>query len=370
MKLARLAVLLMAVSGSLAAEDVKLVGTITKIVKSNSSSPVTMKTTRRAVVIPKPQIKKITLLKVKLSERARQKLVHKAQNALADTKQLVLSAEEPIAANYPMQIQLGMNNVPVLNQGVHGTCTMFACTAAIDAALNKGDYISQLCQLQLGSYLEKSGYAISGWEGAFGRTVMSQIEIFGIVSKEQQAAHSCAGMLEYPLYENAPAESTMNVEDFHQISERLDEKNIVWSPILDVYQAFTDRTDSRKTLNDVKASLRAGDRLVLGVLLVDLDIGTIGAVATHKAAQDSWVLTPEIALDILLNPSFAGHQMVITGYDDNAVAVDNRGHEHHGLLTLRNSWGDKIGDQGDFYMSYDYFKLLVTEVLRIRSASL
>lgn len=370
MKLARLAVLLMAVSGSLAAEDVKLVGTITKIVKSNSSSPVTMKTTRRAVVIPKPQIKKITLLKVKLSERARQKLVHKVQNALADTKQLVPSAEEPIAANYPMQIQLGMNNVPVLNQGVHGTCTMFACTAAIDAALNKGDYISQLCQLQLGSYLEKSGYAISGWEGAFGRTVMSQIEIFGIVSKEQQAAHSCAGMLEYPLYENAPAESTMNVEDFHQISERLDEKNIVWSPILDVYQAFTDRTDSRKTLNDVKASLRAGDRLVLGVLLVDLDIGTIGAVGTHKAAQDSWVLTPEIALDILLNPSFAGHQMVITGYDDNAVAVDNRGHEHHGLLTLRNSWGDKIGDQGDFYMSYDYFKLLVAEVLRIRSASL
>ncbi|WP_019215615.1 C1 family peptidase [Legionella tunisiensis] len=289
---------------------------------------------------------------------------------MAYTKQLTHVGEEPIAGNYPMQVQLGMNNVPVLNQGAHGTCTIFACTAAVDAALNKGDYVSQLCQLQLGSYLEKSGYATSGWEGAWGREILSQMELFGIVSKEQQTAHSCAGMLEYPLNENAPAESVMNVEDFHQISERLDNKQLVWSTILDVYQSFTERTDGRKTLYDVKTSLRAGDRLVVGVLLIDLDIGTVGAVGTHKATQDSWVLTPEIALDILLNPSFAGHQMVITGYDDNAVAIDNKGHEHRGLLTLRNSWGDKIGDQGDFYMSYDYFKLLATEVLRIRSASL
>ncbi|WP_019215616.1 hypothetical protein [Legionella tunisiensis] len=57
MKLARLAVLLMAVSGSLAAEDVKFVGTITQTVKSTPLSPVTAKASRRAVVTPTPQIK-------------------------------------------------------------------------------------------------------------------------------------------------------------------------------------------------------------------------------------------------------------------------------------------------------------------------
>lgn len=369
MKLVRLAVLSMAVSSNLAAEDVKLTGTITQIVKSNPPSTVPIKAARRVVIPIIPQIKEITLLKVELTEHAKEKLAHKAQNVLAHTKPFAPTADEFIAGKYPMHVQLGMNNVPVLNQGSHGTCVTFACTAAIDAALNKGDYISQLCQLQLGSYLEKSGYTASGWEGAWGRTILNQIEIFGIVSKEQQAIHSCAGMLEYPLYERAP-ESIINVEDFHHISERLDERHIVWSPILDVYQAFTDRADGNKTLNDVKTSLRAGDRLIFGVLLVDLDIGTVGAVGTNKAAQDTWVLTPEIVMDILLNPSFAGHQMVITGYDDNAVAIDNKGHEHRGLLTLRNSWGEKIGDRGDFYMSYDYFKLLVTEVQRIRSASL
>jgi C1A family cysteine protease len=59
--------------------------------------------------------------------------------------------------------------------------------------------------------------------------------------------------------------------------------------------------------------------------------------------------------------------MIITGYDNNATAIDTQGRVHKGLLTLRNSWGNKVGDQGDFYMSYDYFKALALEVQRIRS---
>ena len=62
----------------------------------------------------------------------------------------------------------------------------------------------------------------------------------------------------------------------------------------------------------------------------------------------------------------AGHEMIITGYDDRAVAIDDHGRAHKGLLTLRNSWGALAGDKGDFYMSYDYFKAFVMEVQRIR----
>ena len=62
----------------------------------------------------------------------------------------------------------------------------------------------------------------------------------------------------------------------------------------------------------------------------------------------------------------AFHEMVITGYDDKAIATDKQGRTYQGLLTMRNSWGSDAGDNGNFYMSYDYFKALMIEVQRIR----
>ena len=46
--------------------------------------------------------------------------------------------------------------------------------------------------------------------------------------------------------------------------------------------------------------------------------------------------------------------------------VDENGREYQGLIKVRNSWGDRIGDQGNFYMTYDYFRALVIELQRIR----
>jgi C1A family cysteine protease len=45
-----------------------------------------------------------------------------------------------------------------------------------------------------------------------------------------------------------------------------------------------------------------------------------------------------------------GHEMIIIGYNDNAK-----------VLKLRNSWGPDRGDNGDFYMSYDYYQLMVND---------
>jgi len=85
-----------------------------------------------------------------------------------------------------------------------------------------------------------------------------------------------------------------------------------------------------------------------------------GACATFNAHEDTWALADEIVKD--KNPEIGGHEMVISGYDDNAVAVDNTGKKHKGLFTLRNSWGSQAGDNGNYYMSYDYFKQFVIEV--------
>ena len=79
----------------------------------------------------------------------------------------------------------------------------------------------------------------------------------------------------------------------------------------------------------------------------------VGACATFHVKQDTWALSDEIENDP--QPLLAGHEMIITGYDDIAVAVDNNGQKHQGLFVLRNSWGAQVGNKGDFYMTYDYF---------------
>ncbi|HHT0592672.1 TPA: hypothetical protein ACTXXA_001638 [Legionella anisa] len=100
------------------------------------------------------------------------------------------------------------------------------------------------------------------------------------------------------------------------------------------------------------------------------DLGTVGAVGKYKTwrYKDIWVLTLEIIADV--DYVEAAIEMVITGYDDNAVAVDNHGVKHKGLLFLRNSWGTSVGDDSEFYMSYDYFKLLTFGITRLSRASL
>lgn len=336
------------------AQDIKIIGTIDKTLTTPQS---------KAIRGEKPQELKIKLMNFQLSPKARANLDRKAQAVL--NKSTFAMANSTL----PAKVELGMNGVPVLNQGNFGSCVTFASTAAIDAILGKGDYISQTCSLQLGLYLEKNGYNYSGWDGSLGRTVLSHLENFGVVTKAQEKSIGCGGLNQYPTGETIPTVDTaMSLEQYHALSENLMEQGIFWSPLLDLIQSTVERTDTNKTLNDIKATLNEKDRVTFGVFLIDVDLGTAGAVGKHKAQFDSWILTPEIARDLWQEPNFAGHEMVITGFDDNAIAYDEKGNAHQGLLTLRNSWGEAFGHKGDFYMSYDYFKVLVIEAQRIRKA--
>ena len=92
----------------------------------------------------------------------------------------------------------------------------------------------------------------------------------------------------------------------------------------------------------------------------------MGAVAWHHYFDDTWILTDEINQAIHDSHTHSGHAMVVIGFDDDAVAMDIHGHKHHGLLTLRNSWGPYVADWGDFYMSYDYFNALAIQGYQVR----
>lgn len=333
------------------AEDVEIIGSIKQTLKpSNNSASLNSKSINST-----KSEKVIQLLQVHLSDEAKIRLANQAKNALMPPPLSTLSLAD--------KALLGMNNVPVLDQGMHGTCVTFAVTGVLDAAIAKGDYISQLCNLQLGTYLEKHGYGVSGWDGSYATTVINQIEQYGIINKEKQRALGCGGLTKYPTYSTHNPELFMDPETYLSRNEFIFGNGVHWS---DVYQ----KNNPTKTLDEVKQALLAGNRLVFATLIPHTELGFVGAVGKHNTwfYQDTWVLTPAILTG--LDQIEAAHEMIITGYDDNAVAVDNNGKEHKGLLVLRNSWGSGFGDWGDFYMSYDYFKLLAFDVQRISASSI
>lgn len=347
MKLMRCFLVLSLISNTVLAQDIQVVGHLSQTVEVPNS---------HLFRSMRSNLKEITLLQVELSDHALQKLSDRVDDLL-DDKVVIRGASK---------VQLGMENVPVLDQGRHGACVVFATLGAIDAVLKKGDYLSELCLLQLGRYIERNSYSPSGWEGSTGENVLNQLRMFGLVSKSQELANGCGGLTKYPLNDEGEPGTEMSLEEYHQLSEPMKVDMVGWSDLLDIYQVFLDKIDMKMVLKQVKDSLNGGDRITFGVLLPDVNQGVVGAVGRYHADDDSWILTPKIAKDMKTQKITAAHEMIITGYDDNAVAIDEEGHKYKGLFTLRNSWGTNIGDKGNFYMSYDYFKALALEAIRIR----
>ncbi len=281
--------------------------------------------------------------------------------------------ESSITMNLPSKIEVGMNGVPVLDQGMHGSCVTFANTAAVDAVLGKGDYVSQLCQLELGSYLQdRATFYPSGWNGSWGPFVLNQMLDFGIVSKEIQYSQSCAGVREYPAKEAQNTGNALSLDEYKLLRENLRDQHIDTKEILNVNvrlgvpDSAADAYNGDKLLTQVKTYLLLHSQdqgmLTFGAFLLSGNCGSI-ACGKYHTQSDTWVLN-----DYSKNHPdqiVGGHEMVITGYDDNAVAIDNNGKKHIGLLTLRNSWGISAGDRGNYYMTYDYFKQTAIELNKV-----
>jgi len=269
------------------------------------------------------------------------------------------------SSELPAKVKVGMQLTPVLDQGYHGSCVTFAVTAALDATLGAGDYISQLCNLELGSYLAiHDKINASGWSGSSAPWVMQQISDYGIISQNYQRLNGCAGVRQYPLHNETDEGTPMSESEF--LAHSIPLSNLInWETLLSDEESLSTQVNMNQVIYQIKEELAKGNRLTVGMLL-DVNYGDAGAVGTNRAFNDTWMLTPEIVTDAMNGDIYAGHELVITGYDDNLEVTDNNGHVNRGVFTLRNSWSRLAGDSGDYYVSYDYLRFLVLEVMTIR----
>lgn len=333
-------------------ENIVIDGTVPSTVTLNSTdSDASAKQTK----------KDIRLLHVSLSSQARAYLAEQASQQYQHRNQSANHTREQSS------VQLGMNGTPVFDQGAHGTCATFSTTAAIDAYIGMGDVISQLCHLELGSYLHQLDASyLSGWDGAYIHTVMDQLKKYGAITMPKQLFFGCSGMHIYPASDASNQGYPMSITDYIDLRDRTNVA-IKTHSILQVSDALTPRMNAETTLESVKSALRAGNRVVIGIL-IDQYRGENGALGRYGLFTNSWILTPEILQDAKNGKIDAAHALVLTGYDDDAVIYGPDDSIHQGVLTLRNSWGLFAGYFGNYYMSYDYFKTFSIELLEINFA--
>lgn len=231
-------------------------------------------------------------------------------------------------------VDLGMGNVPVLDQGTYGTCVTFATTAALNAALGLGDYIDQQCSLALNKALGNDY-----WNGAYySSEIIDPLKQYGIVKKG-----GCTS--QYPdSYAYVFPETYTSLKDPVVSLSAVQYK---------FYQAIT--------VENVKAALNKGHRVTIGFMLTASDYDPISVqgydikVEGVQKRGGLWACKQSSignfwSFSSYCGNSQAGHEVVIVGYDDKQQ-----------LFKIRNSWNSNVGDSGEFYMTYIFFKSMVID---------
>ena len=226
-------------------------------------------------------------------------------------------------------VDLGMNGVPVLDQGAYGTCVTFSSTAALDALIGKGDYISQQCSLELDKVdAEDDTYPNDPtggdyWDGAYYATqVVNPLVKQGVIQKGK-----CFNTT-YP----SPSASLKDLAQYTAVSNKK-----LLAKTQEVFHASL-------TVDEVKAALDKGHRVLIGSVIGSMVSGFSVKVDGKQTSGGLWACKQPSSRTDYCNTQAGGHEIVVVGYDDAQQ-----------LLKIRNSWGVNTGDNGDYYMTYSYF---------------
>lgn len=222
-------------------------------------------------------------------------------------------------------VDLGMANVPVLDQGSYGTCVTFSSTAALDTKFRIGDYIDQQCSLAL-DFALGNNY----WHGAWtANDVIIPLKKYGLIAKNY-----CFNM-KYPN-----PNQKVDLNEYQKIS----------------FKGYTDKittTNTKPNITAIKQALNSGYRVLIG-FLYNSDFSSTMINKDGSQAQQNrgglWACYQPNDTRNRCSRTNAGHEVIIIGYDDNQQ-----------LLKIRNSWSSEAGDNGDYYMTYNFFNAMAMD---------
>lgn len=276
------------------------------------------------IILPKSDThaseKLIKLNKIKLSDNFKEnfKLQLKDINNFSYVSKL---------HNSDFDADVGMENVPVLDQGKNNTCALFAISAWLNANKKAGDYLSQQCLLELGVYLSQTYGDASGWDGiSSGSVYLDRVNNYGAVKKS-----ACP-------HQYADKTQIMDSDTYWNYSSGKWSQQLRWNSI------------QAKDVDAVRQALSEGKRVYIEVLLHKNYVPGF-PINGHK--EGLWALPTDanerenFINDIYNNTNTVGHALVVTAYSDKK-----------GYFKVRNSWGPQYGDKGEFYMSYDFYRLM------------
>jgi len=301
----------------------------------------------------------------------------KSMNLSLDISPKSISTAAPVYALGSKATE--MNNVPVLDQGSYGTCVTYSTTAALDAltSLDKGsqgsDTISQNCFLStdltgLGGvdYVLPKGF----WDGAVLTNLFPAVQSIGVLTKQacktnfgfntdddalaaaNSSATSAATPFPYGTITQAKYTTAINSDDAStQLSAQIQKFQI------NSVDSSTS-TGNYDLLSSIKTAINNKHLVLLSFLIYLTAPEDSGGNIILSDSSTTFRCVPTdgsykgVNVCEKFSNDVGGHEVVVVGYDD----ANQR-------LIIRNSWASTTGDNGDYYISYDYIASNTTNAM-------
>jgi len=225
------------------------------------------------------------------------------KRSLPDKRDYLFSSMVPFRSDLPSHIDLSSNLPPVYNQLSLGSCTAFATAALLQSLLKKekGKMINP-GELFLYYFTRKLEGTLKWDSGASIRNSMKAANKFGI-SPEKYWPYKIN------KFKQAPSPQSRFFGKHYRLNQYM---------------------RVQQTIPELKQSIAQGFPVVFGFMVYD---------SFRQAAKKGIMPIPHPQNEYL----WGGHAVTICGFSD-----DKR------VFKCRNSWGRNWGDDGYFYMPYDF----------------
>lgn len=240
---------------------------------------------------------------------------------------------EPLAQNgknpMPSSVSLEKFAPQRLSQGKQGSCVGWASSYAARTIIHSRATGYEPNSVQFSPSYLYNNISLPGCQGSYIQRAMEYMQNKGVApfSKFAYNENECSTKPDYQLQELA---ADYRINGFERLS--------------------MDGNKYKTNLSAIKQNLSQGSPVVIGMM-----VG--GSFMNGMVGKDMWVPTQSD----YAQRGFGGHAMCVIGYDENYKGSGR------GAFQIMNSWGERWGNKGIFWMDYEDFDYFNKEAYAIHS---